>query len=68
LFYVKAYILREGICSSAQNWQKSTLKQDVCCLERVVNSARLGIIANKFYFEIGCFVYYLNVFQAEFFQ
>ena len=30
-----------------------------------INSARLGIIANQFYFEMGSFVYHLNVLQAE---
>ena len=34
----------------------------------MANYARLGIIDNKFCFETGCFVYHLNVLQAESFK
>jgi len=31
----------------------------------VGNSARFGNVVNQFYFETGCFVYHLNVLQAD---
>ena len=34
----------------------------------MVNSAHLSIMANTFYLETGCFVYHLNVLQAESFK
>ena len=34
----------------------------------MVNSAHLSIMANQFCFETGCFVYHLNVLEAESFK